>query len=190
MDGSRTDGSTTVPEGPLPRRRRRILGATIAFVVLNLLVVGTLAAKGAVTGSTCGGGFSGYSGGGSCTVDLAITKYDAPDPVRVHGRLFYFLEVTNNGPSDVGYLEVQDRVPGSFRIDWVMQSQRYGGCSVQANLVFCEFYYLPMRQKVAVSIVVRPNLAGRFKNVATVDFGGTDSNPGNDRSAVFTTVTS
>ena len=187
-DAGSEHGGPPAPE-PKPRRWSWLVKGTILFVAINALGVGVLAAHGAAKPNGFCGGFSGYSGGGGgCATDLSIAAFDAPDPVGVHGRLFYLIEVTNKGPSGAGSIEIQDKLPGSFRVDWVLSSERYSECSVQGSAVFCEFFGLSEHQKAAVTIVARPNQAGQFTNVASVSGFGNDPNPANNKATVRTTV--
>src|SRR5205809_524254 len=107
MDDAGTE-SGALPPAPRPRRRSWLVKGTVLFVAMNALAVGALAARSAAKpNGSCGGGFSGYSGGGGgCQADLSIAVFPAPNPVAVHGRLFYLLEVTNSSPNDVGQIEV------------------------------------------------------------------------------------
>jgi Domain of unknown function DUF11 len=191
MDDAGTTSGGAPPPGPRRRRRSWLLKGTVLFVAVNVLGIGALAARSAARpDGSCGGGFSGYSGGGGdCRVDVSITNVDVPDPVAVHGRLVYLLEVTNNSSFDIGQVEVQDKLPASFRVDWVLPSSRpYSDCSVQANAVFCDFYGFSAHQKAAVAIVARPNNPGRFTSVATASGFFTDPRPGNNRAVARTTV--
>jgi uncharacterized repeat protein (TIGR01451 family) len=198
MDGTRSPE----PERPEPRRsmftvrrRHQILIATVMFLVVNAVAVAAFAAVRMSPEGSCGGGFSGFSGG-DCSADLALTKIDAPDPVRQGGRLFYLIEVLNRGPGDAFDVEIADRVPVGMEIVWVMvpaSSDPYGGnasCQVQGQAVFCNFYTVPQFHRAAVTIVTRPLARGTFSNVASVSSRTRDPNPSNNKATQQSTVTS
>src|SRR5207249_3732957 len=90
-DGS-SGGGDGSPEGLSRKKRFRqswVFRATLIFVAINMLGVIALASRGSARPDSCGGGFSGYSGGGGCVSDLNVKSFDAPDPVQVKNRLYY-----------------------------------------------------------------------------------------------------
>jgi uncharacterized repeat protein (TIGR01451 family) len=186
-------GGPDRPEGAAPRKNRFtsrpfVVRATVIFVAINALAVIALSTKGSAGPDSCGGGFSGYSGGG-CVSDLTLVNVDAPDPVKVTGRLFYLVEVTNNGPDTAFNLEISDLLSPGLQVDWVLMPQDpYGYCSIQGREVFCNFYDVLDHQKVAITIVVRPPLAGTIKNVASVTSSNEDPHPANNTATQRTRV--
>jgi uncharacterized protein DUF11 len=161
----------------------------VIFVVINALAVIALSTSGSAGPDSCGGGFSGYSGGGGCTSDLSLVNIDAPDPVERTGRLFYLVEVTNKGPDNAFNVEISVLLSPGLQVDWVLTPEDpYGNCSTQGREVFCNFYDVADHQKVAINIVVRPPLAGTLKTVATVSSSSEDPNPKNNDATQRTTV--
>ena len=190
MEEVGTDQPTT--EGT-PRKRRRpwILRATLVFVLINALAVVALATRGSAHPDSCGGGFSGYSGGGGqCSSDMKLIYPDSPDPVALHGRLFYLAEGTNLGPDEAYDVQVSVHLPPGMQIDWVLTpGDPYGYCSTEGQNVFCTFYDVRAHQKVAVSMVIRPSYAGTIRTFATISSNNADPNQKNNTAHQSTRVT-
>jgi uncharacterized repeat protein (TIGR01451 family) len=161
---------------------------TVAFVLANTIVIVVIATSGAAKPTSCGG-FSGYSGGGSCTSDLVVTNIDAPDPGKVAGRLFYLVEVENKGPDTAFEVQVTDQLPATVTIDWIMLPESpYGSCTAQGRAVFCTFYEVTVHEKAAVTIVTRPILPGVIKNIAIASSTSFDPNTRNNSRTQQTTI--
>lgn len=193
MDSS---GHGDLPDANPPRKRfdfrvlsrRWAVMATIAFLLANAIVIALIATTGAAKVRSCGG-FSGYSGGGGCTSDLNLTNIDAPDPVKVGGRLFYLIEVENKGPDSAFSVQLTDQLPATTVIDWIMlPDSPYGFCSAQGRSVFCTFYEIAVHESAAITIVTRPILAGSVKNTAAASSSSFDPNTRNNARTQATTI--
>jgi uncharacterized repeat protein (TIGR01451 family) len=174
--------------------KRWVVTGTAVFVAVNAVVVLGLAASGSAKGRQfCGGGGSGGSGssGPTCEADLSISQSDAPDPVRVGSRLFYFIQVKNGGPNATFDVTISDHLPANLELDWVMTPYNaYSDCQVQGRQIFCDFYDLRVHQRAAITIVVKPLVAGTDRNVARVSSEVPDPNTANNSVTETTKVTS
>lgn len=189
MDDSGTIAEGTTPD-PRPRGRSWVLRATLVFVVINALGVVVLTRSGSARPNSCSGGFSGYSGGGGCTSDLAVVSVDAPDPVASKGRLFYLAEVTNKGPDTAFNVTISQLLPPGLQVDWVLTPEDpYGSCSLQGRTVFCTFYDIMVHQKVGMTVIVRPPSPGTLTTKVTVTSSNDDPDPSNNTARQTTTVT-
>jgi hypothetical protein len=156
-------------------RRRWVLFTVMGLVAVNVMVMAYLSGVGSAgPSSTCepggsgpGSGISGYSGGGrACPADLAIKVYDSADPVPARHRLFYLIEVTNNGPGEAYYVDVTNHLPHGVELDWIMSSNGY--CELQGGIVDCFFYQLSPGGKGGATIVVRPPVPTTLTDTASV----------------------
>ncbi len=191
-DGS-SGGGDGSGEGVSRKKRLRqswVFRATLIFVAINMLGVIALASRGSARPDSCGGGFSGYSGGGGCVSDLNVKSFDAPDPVQVKNRLYYLAEATNKGPDEAFNVTLSELLPAGLQVDWVLTPEDpYGNCSIQGRTVFCNFYEVAVHQKVAVSVVVRPAVPGTLNTRVSVTSNNDDPHPGDNSAQQQTTVT-
>ena len=118
--------------------------------------------------------------------DLAITKVDLPDPVRVDRELTYRLYVTNNGPGDAIGVVVTDELPQGA--EFVSASSSLGTVTQSGGTLTANIDTLPAGQRVQVTIVVRPLVIGTLLNTATVVGSQPDFQPGNDIATIETRV--
>lgn len=125
-------------------------------------------------------------GGGASTTDLAVTKKAEPEPVVPGGTLTYTIAVTNNGPVTATGVTLTDNLPSGVSFQSVSTSQ--GSCSGTATIT-CDLGNLPNGAKVTVTIVVTVTAqSGSVTNSAAVEGHPTDSNPGNNRADVTSTL--
>jgi uncharacterized repeat protein (TIGR01451 family) len=124
----------------------------------------------------------------AASADLAITKADSPDPVRVREPLTYTLAVTNNGPSPTTGVIVTDTLPGGVTFGSASASQ--GSCSQTAGTVTCPLGNLANGASATVTITVTPTATGTLTNTASVDGNEDDPNGANDSDTESTAVTS
>jgi uncharacterized repeat protein (TIGR01451 family) len=153
---------------------RRLLSTAFGIVALAALA---LAAAGvaAPAGST----------------DLAITKADNPDPVRVGSALTYSIGVENLGPLAAGGVTVTDSLPKS--VDFVSAASSSGTCTQQKRKVTCALGSIPFggvnySGAATVRIVVTPRQLGTITNTATVKGSQKDPVGRNDSASATTQV--
>jgi uncharacterized repeat protein (TIGR01451 family) len=121
------------------------------------------------------------------SVDLGITKYDAPDPVFAGQPLTYTLEVTNYGISDATGVTLTDTLPAGVVYGSSIMSQ--GSCTFLSGTVSCSLGNLPVSSSLQVTIsVTAPDSAGIITNLAEVSGNETDPAPANNHSSSETTV--
>lgn len=80
--------------------------------------------------------------------DLAVVKYDNPDPVAAGSTLTYTIVVTNYGPSDAQNVVITD----TLSADTTVVSA--AGCTVNGNTVVCDFGTIANGDSESVTIVV------------------------------------
>lgn len=171
------------------RRRRWVIG----IVLINLVGVLALAGVGSAKVADCGGGFSGYSGGGGnqCVADIDVNQYAAPSPVHRGQKLIYLVTIRNHGPDRTFYVQPDVKLPKGVQVNWFMASSDYGYCEYQNLVVSCFFYEGPGKgQAVAATIVVVPLVKGVIRSTATAHGSFRDPNPGNNTSTLRVTVLS
>ncbi len=118
--------------------------------------------------------------------DLAISKVDLPDPVRVDRELTYRLYVGNNGPGDAIGVVVTDELPQG--VEFVSASSSLGSVTQSGGTLTARIDTLPAGQSMQVTIVVRPLAIGTLVNTATVVGSQPDFQPGNDIATIETRV--
>ena len=148
---------------------------------------------GGTTVATCGdAGNAGVEQGEPATfmfgfvtskADLALTKSDSPDPVKVGEELTYSIDVTNAGPQDAAGVLVTDSLPAG--VDFVSASSSQGTCS-GTSTVSCNLGKLPNGAAATVTIVVRPTAEGVLTNTAEVSSPGDDPNLSNNSASAET----
>ena len=168
------------------RRRRWVIG----IVLINLVGVLALAGIGSAKVADCGGGFSGYSGGGNeCVADIQVNQYGAPSPVHIGQKLIYLVTIRNHGPDRTFYVQLDVRLPKGVQVNWYMASSQYGYCEYENLVVSCFFYEGPAKgQAVAATIVVVPLVKGEIRSVATARGSFKDPNLANNTSVMRVTV--
>ncbi len=99
---------------------------------------------------------------GSALPDLAVTKTDSPDPVRVGELLTYQIEVSNLGPGPATSVTAVDMLPDNVALVSVASTQ--GSCDASGQLVVCRLGTLSRNDEAAITIRVRPTRAGLLVN--------------------------
>lgn len=122
------------------------------------------------------------------SVDLVITKTDAPDPVAVNGQITYTLTVVNNGPSDASGVVITDVIPATLNI--VSATTNTGTVNTVGNTITVNVGNLADAATAVATIVVSiaDNTITTVANTATVTSTETDSNANNNTSTANTTV--
>jgi uncharacterized repeat protein (TIGR01451 family) len=99
------------------------------------------------------------------TVDLAVTKAGAPDPVAIGANVTWTITVVNNGPGAATGVVVTDVLPGSVTLVSVSASQ--GTCTGSQALT-CEIGSLAVGGSATVTVVVTVHGGSQALNSATV----------------------
>jgi uncharacterized repeat protein (TIGR01451 family) len=116
--------------------------------------------------------------------DLAITKSDAPDPVRISEPLTYTLTVSNTGPQDATGVMVVDTLPAGVIFDHASP-----GCEEASGVVTCDVGNLAAGAEADITIVViSPSVGGRITNTASVSADVIDPDLTNNLATQETTV--
>jgi uncharacterized repeat protein (TIGR01451 family) len=199
------DSATGGPTESSPRKRgilsaslrkRWVKATVLAVVCVNAAALLALPAFGQAPQGSCGGGsgsgFSGGSGSG-CDADLSLRVVQSQSTIAVGQRLFYLMEVKNNGPGFAREVRVVARLPFSTRALWDTTSGNgYGYCLAvdpKVHVADCFFYYLDPGEKGAVIVVVRPSKAAIIKTTVGVSSYTSDPNGKNNIATITTTVT-
>lgn len=117
--------------------------------------------------------------------DLAVTKSDDQDPVRVRQSLTYRLEVTNLGPDTARRVQVTDILPSGMQ--FVSASTRR--CHHSNGVVSCALGRLRPGQSRMVTLRVTPRSRGTLINTATVTASAPDPDLSNNVAFEDTEVT-
>jgi uncharacterized repeat protein (TIGR01451 family) len=118
------------------------------------------------------------------SADLAITKADSTDPVKVSEQFTYTLSVSNNGPDDASGVVVVDTLPAG--VTFVSAS---AGCVEAGGVVTCTIGDLANAGSVEISIlVIAPATTGTITNTATVSGDAIDANLTNNTDSEDTVV--
>jgi hypothetical protein len=197
MDDASVESTSGAPPEPTSRWQRLFTGRArrwvIGIVLVNLVAVLALAGIGSARSQRCGGGFSGYSGGGGgdCRADLVLNPYVAPNPAHVGERLIYLLTARNRGPDATFDIRMTIRIPKGLQVNWWMSSagEYGGGCEYQNRVVSCFFYQdLSRGESVAATVVVVPSVPGTLRLSASAHASTTDPNPKNNNVTIKTVV--
>jgi uncharacterized repeat protein (TIGR01451 family) len=117
--------------------------------------------------------------------DLSLTKFDAPDPVRLGQRLRYRVRVQNDGPSTATAVRVEDVLPEEVRFESAVPTQ--GSCTRAGRTVSCELGSLAAGASARVDIEVAPQSDGTITNTASAS--ATEPDPDGSNNAVEETTT-
>lgn len=127
------------------------------------------------------------SGGSGSGADLAISKADAPDPVRPASTLNYTVTVQNIGTEDATDVTVLDLLPLGPAFQWATSSQ--GSCATPIPLLLsCSLGGLVTGGSATIQVAVTPDAEGTILNTATVGSTSFDPNPLNNASGTSTNV--
>jgi uncharacterized repeat protein (TIGR01451 family) len=121
------------------------------------------------------------------SADVAVTKTDAPDPVRVGNNVTYTVTVRNNGPDRATGVTLTDVLPAGVTL--VSERATRGNCTGTAT-VTCSFGALGSGQAATVTIVVKTTAAGTVTNTVQVAAEQTDPDTANNTATTETTVRS
>lgn len=121
----------------------------------------------------------------SQVADLAITKTDSPDPVKIGSYLQYTITVENQGPDSATGIIMTDKLPA--RTEFVLLNTSQGSCS-GASTVVCNLSSLEAGATAVVTIVVYPTQQGRLLNTATVESFEEDPDSSNNSATEITRV--
>jgi uncharacterized repeat protein (TIGR01451 family) len=123
------------------------------------------------------------------SADVAVTKTDAPDPVRVNGTLTYTLVVRNNGPLAASGVALTDRLPKGAGFGSATTTQGSCGKPSKTSLT-CSLGTIASGSSVTVTITIKPTGPGTLTNTATVSATSPrDPNTANNTATATTTVT-
>lgn len=121
--------------------------------------------------------------------DLAIQKYDEPDPVHVGESLVYTIYVRNNGPYADPAVNVTDTIPAGVTVLYMTTSQ--GTVTGSPTGFTANLGAIAAGGSAAITLVVQPvaGTAGTtITNTATVTGTLPDTNPTNNTSTVQTQI--
>lgn len=120
----------------------------------------------------------------AASVDLGVTKADAPDPVSVNEILTYTLTATNaTGQDTASGVRIEDTLPSN--VDFVDAT---AGCTAVGRAVTCQVGDLAAGGSRVFQIRVRPRQTGTITNTATIAGNETDVASGNNSDSEDTTV--
>jgi uncharacterized repeat protein (TIGR01451 family) len=122
--------------------------------------------------------------------DLAIEKFDSPDPVGAGRDLAYTLVVTNRGFATATGIRIEDTLPAD--VTFVSATASEGTCTNLGGVIRCDTDALAPGEGLDVTIVVFPTsgaLGDTICNTATVSSVTSDFDPGNNLAEACTTVT-
>jgi uncharacterized repeat protein (TIGR01451 family) len=118
--------------------------------------------------------------------DLTLGLTAAPDPVLAGSNLNYTVRVTNLGPFTATNVVVTDVLPpGAI---YVTTTNAFGTTSQTNGIVTCNLGNVATNSVPAVTIVIRPTIAGPTTNTASVIAGTPDLNLNNNSASVVSTV--
>jgi uncharacterized repeat protein (TIGR01451 family) len=120
-------------------------------------------------------------------IDLAVTKIDKPDPVKLNGQVTYTMVVTNSGPDTATGVTVADPLPAGT--SFVSVSTTQGTCAFGMGLVQCSLGSIPKGGTVTITLVVKALRPGVLTNEVTVVGKEPESNTANNRATATTLVT-
>jgi uncharacterized repeat protein (TIGR01451 family) len=127
------------------------------------------------------------SGGSGSGADLAISKADAPDPVRPASTLNYTVTVQNVGAEGASDVTVLDLLPVGPEVLSATSSQ--GSCSTPIPLLLtCSLGSIAAGDSATIQVAARPDAEGTIVNTAMVGATSFDPNPLNNASGTSTNV--
>ncbi|MCX6923491.1 MAG: hypothetical protein NT154_09830, partial [Verrucomicrobia bacterium] len=121
-------------------------------------------------------------------VGLTMAITNIPPTVVQTTNLYYFLTLTNYGPSTASNIVVTDVLPQGMAFGSGIASP--GSVSNNAGVVTWTVASLAKDASASLTLIVRANNIGTFSNSATVTTGSTDLNPDDDTASAEVTVIS
>ena len=119
--------------------------------------------------------------------DLSVGQTDSKDPASLGSNLTYTVTIFNNGPGGATGVTLSNLLPVSATLVAMTPSQ--GSCQVRSGgLVWCNLGNLAPSAGAQVAITVRPQVLGKYFNIATVFANEVDSDFSNNISTEDTTV--
>ncbi len=118
--------------------------------------------------------------------DLSITAADAPDPAAAGENVSYTIEVVNSGPSTATGVTITDSIPAST----VFVSASPDCVLAPGGQLNCPVGILAPGATAAVTVVLKPTVAGVIGNAVSVTALEADPISGNNTATASTTVTS
>jgi uncharacterized repeat protein (TIGR01451 family) len=119
--------------------------------------------------------------------DVAITKTDSPDPIKVGNNLTYTITVTNEGPHQATDVVLTDVLPGGVSLVPGGLGWTQGSCSGDATIT-CSLGDLASGSSANVVVVVQPTSAGILSNSASVSASSPDPGFANNSATTLTTA--
>jgi uncharacterized repeat protein (TIGR01451 family)/fimbrial isopeptide formation D2 family protein len=120
------------------------------------------------------------------SVDLAIAKTDAADPVLVGANITYTLTVRNDGPAAATGVTVTDTLPAGLTLVSATPSQ--GAPCTGTTTVSCVLGGLAAGAQATVAVVATASTTGVVVNTATVAGAEPDPAPDNNTATEPTTI--
>jgi uncharacterized repeat protein (TIGR01451 family) len=118
--------------------------------------------------------------------DLNLSLFASPNPVFAGSDLTYYVNVTNNGPSQATNVTITDPIPSGATFRSAATSQ--GTYTVTNGVLTANLGKLALGQSASLQFVVRPSTEGPLSNTATVKSDQTDILPDNNTATINTTV--
>jgi len=120
--------------------------------------------------------------------DLALSKFDALDPIVVGDPIVYTVTVSNAGPDPAQNVVLTDNLPSG--VSYVSATPDHGTCGEASGVVTCNLGDLPIGGSLNVEIVVTSLTVGVKTNQANVTADTADPNLVNNNADENTTVNS
>jgi uncharacterized repeat protein (TIGR01451 family) len=119
------------------------------------------------------------------TVDLTLSKSDAPDPADLGGLLTYTLGAVNGGSSDATGVTLTDTLPQDMTFEAATPSQGTCNFTIATRTLSCNLGAIGPLASATVVLQVRPWAARTFTNTALVI---ANEDPGPNTATQQTTV--
>lgn len=120
--------------------------------------------------------------------DVAVSQFDAPDPVTAGNNLVYSLILTNRGGSAATDVTLTDTLPAG--VSFVGATSTQGSCARSGGMVTCSLGLMALQSEARLTITVTPISPGFITNAANVTVSGTDYNLANNSVTNVTRVNS
>jgi uncharacterized repeat protein (TIGR01451 family) len=120
-------------------------------------------------------------------VDVAVTKFDWPDPVVAGNLLVYTITVVNNEAFMATNVSLTDTLPSKANLVSLTASR--GDCTEDNHMVICDLDTLAQQTPVTLTLVVIPEAMGTLTNTVTVNSSDMDKDPANNSVTQTTAIT-